>query len=56
VQLTDANFKNWKKDNIKLHVLGVSDSSCRRCCQTEWLLVQLKEKFDRKVYTAKKGK
>ena len=32
VQLTDANYKKWKKDNSKIHVLGVSDSSCTRCC------------------------
>jgi len=56
IQLTDGNFKKWKNDNSKLHVLGVSDSSCTRCCQTESLLAQLKEKFDSKVFTAKKGK
>lgn len=56
IQLTDSNYKKWKKENSKLHVLGVSDSSCTRCCQSESILAQLKEKFDSKVYTGKKGK
>ena len=53
--LTDANYKKFKKDNSKLFVLGVSDSSCTRCCQSESMLNQLKEEFDAKVYTGKKG-
>ena len=56
IQLTDANYKKWKNANLKLHVLGVSDSSCTRCCQTESILAQLKEKFDSKKFTGKKGK
>lgn len=56
IQLTDSNHKAWKKDNSKLHVLGTSDSSCSKCCQSEAILAQLKEKFDSKVYTGKKGK
>lgn len=56
IQLTDANYKKWKSANSRLHVLGVSDSSCSKCCQSEAILAQLKEKFDSKVYTGKKGK
>ena len=33
----------------------MSDSSCARCCQSESILSQLKEDFDKKVYTGKKG-
>ena len=54
--LTDANYKKFKKENSKLFVLGVSDSSCTRCCATESMLKQLKEDFDAKVYTGRKGK
>ena len=46
IQLTDKNYSKWKKDNSKLHVLGISDSSCQDCCQTESILSQLKDKFD----------
>ena len=53
--LTDGNYKKFKKENQKLFVLGVSDSSCNRCCQSESVLNQLKEEFDAKVYTGKKG-
>ena len=56
IQLTDKNYAKWRKDNEKLHILGVSDSSCKDCCHTEQILEKLKEKFDSKVYTAKKGK
>ena len=56
ILLTDDNWDKWYKDNQKLHVLGVSDTSCRRCCQTEEMLHKIKEKFDEKVFTGKKGK
>ena len=56
ILLTDKNYPKWKRDNLSLHVLGLSDSSCTECCQTESLLAQLKEKFDSKVYTGNKGK
>ncbi len=56
VQLTDKNYTKWKKDNEKLHVLGISDSSCTTCCSTESILSQLKQKFDSKIYVGKKGK
>ena len=56
IKLTDKNYKQWKKDNKKLHVLGVSDSSCSQCCHTEKILTQLQEKFDSSTYTGKKGK
>ena len=46
IQLTDKNYTKWKKDNNKLHVLGISDSSCQDCCHTESILSQLKDKFD----------
>ena len=36
--------------------MGASDSSCKSCCQTESLLDQLKEAFDKFEYSAKKGK
>ena len=32
IQLSDKNYTKWKKDNSKLHVLGLSDSSCQQCC------------------------
>ena len=53
--LTDENYRKFKTANQKLFVLGVSDSSCARCCQSESILSQLKEDFDKKVYTGKKG-
>ena len=53
--LTDENYRKFKTANQKLFVLGVSDSSCARCCQSESMLSQLKEDFDNKVYTGKKG-
>lgn len=37
-------------------IVALSDSSCNQCCQTESILAQLKELFDEKVYTGKKGK
>ena len=30
--LTDENYRKFKTANQKLFVLGVSDSSCARCC------------------------
>lgn len=56
ITLTDKNFKKWKKENSKLHVLGASDSSCTKCCHTESILAQLKDKFDSKAFTGRKGK
>ena len=56
MQLTDENYNKWKKANSKLAVVGLSDSSCKKCCETESILSQLKQKFDDKVFTGKKGK
>ena len=56
IKLTDHNYKQWRKDNQKLHVLGVSDSSCNTCCHSEKILSLLKEKFDDGTFTGKKGK
>ena len=56
IQLTDENFKAWRQANLKLHILAISSSKCDSCCETESILAQLKDLFDRKVYTAKKGK
>lgn len=56
IRLTDKNYKQWRKDNEKLHVLGVSDSSCDTCCHSEKILALLKQSFDAKTYTGKKGK
>ena len=56
VTLTDKNFIKWKKDNEKLHILAISDSSCTNCCATESVLDELKQKFDSKVYVGRKGK
>ena len=53
--LTDDNYRKFKTANQKLMILGVSDSSCARCCQSEAMLGQLKQAFDDKLYTGKKG-
>ena len=56
IELTDENYTKWKNANSMLHILGVSDSTCEDCCQTETILAKLKDLFDKKVFTGKKGK
>jgi len=51
--LTDKNYNSFKKKN-SMFVLGISDSSCNRCCYTEPLFDILKRQFDDKTYTGKK--
>jgi len=53
--LTDKNYAKFKKANKKMFVLGVSDSSCNRCCFTEQVLNYLVETFDSATYAGKKG-
>ena len=56
IVLTDSNYKEWRKNNEKLHVIGVADPTCANCCQSEIILSKLQQAFDDKQYTGKKGK
>ena len=40
VNLTDANFEQFKKDN-DVFIIGISDIQCDRCCITENLLNEI---------------
>ena len=42
--LTQSNFIEFKKSN-KLFVLGISDSQCKECCQSEPILHHVWQEF-----------
>jgi len=52
ITLTDANFKQFKRENSDTFILGVSDSTCLgdNCCYTELLLSNLRQEFDSQSY------
>ncbi|CDW89510.1 UNKNOWN [Stylonychia lemnae] len=52
VLLTSANWDSFKKKN-ELFILGVSDSECPLCCQSEPLLKELQDLFQNNKYLYK---
>jgi hypothetical protein len=54
INLSDKSYESFKKQN-QLFILGMSDSNCERCCQSEPLLKEALEEFKQENYINKKN-